>query len=300
MSLQEWAAAAQQLEHFRSSFPDDPRQPEVTRRLAAAWLAGQQPQRAAAEFERIGQQGSDPVLRREALWQAAELYAEASQPQQSIKAYQSYIKQFQHPAEPAIEAGHRIAELHKTDGRMQDYEEWLSYIIATDKKAGSERTDRTRYLAANATFALSEPVYREFHATRLTLPLDKSLARKKRLMEKCLAMYEQAATYQVADITTAATHRSAGVYLQMGASLLDSQRPPDLSGESLEQYNILLEDQAYPFEEQAIALYKTNFERIRTGTWNSWVEKSLQQLSVLVPARYAKLERSTPYVETLY
>ena len=119
-------------------------------------------------------------------------------------------------------------------------------------------------------------------------------------MKKCLAMYEQAAAYQVADITTAATHRSAGIYLQMGASLMDSQRPPDLSGEALEQYNILLEDQAYPFEEQAIALYTTNFERIRTGTLNSWVEESLQQLSVLVPARYAKLERSTPYVETLH
>ena len=104
----------------------------------------------------------------------------------------------------------------------------------------------------------------------------------------------------MADVTTAATYRRADVYLQMCRSLMESQRPVELSGEALEQYNFLLEDQAWPFEEQAIALHKTNIERIRSGTWNPWVEKSLQQLSSLVPAHYAKLERSTPYVETLH
>jgi len=300
MSLQQWTAAARQLQHFRDNYPDDARQPEVTRRLASAWLAADKPQQAAAEFERIGREGSDPKLRREALWQAAELYATASQPRQSISSYQFYIKQFPHPSEDAIEAGYRISELYKADGQAQAREKWLSFVIDTDRKAGKERTERTRYLAANATFSMSEAVYRKYSVARLTLPLDKSLAVKKRLMEKCLAMYEQAAAYKVADVTTAATYRSADVYLQMGTSLMESQRPVELSGEALEQYNFLLEDQAWPFEEQGIALHKTNLEHIRSGTWNPWVEKSLQQLSSLVPAHYAKLERSTPYVETLH
>ncbi|MCK5481894.1 MAG: hypothetical protein KAJ06_12130, partial [Gammaproteobacteria bacterium] len=252
------------------------------------------------EFERIGREGSDPKLRREALWQAAELYSQASQPKQSINSYRFYIKQFPHPAEDAIEAGYRISELYKAGKQQQARGKWLSFIIDTDSNAGKERTERTRYLAANATFSLSETVYRKYSAARLTLPLDKSLAVKKRLMEKCLSMYEQAAAYKVADVTTAATYRSADIYLQMGQSLMESQRPVELSGEALEQYNFLLEDQAWPFEEQAIALHKTNLERIRSGTWNPWVEKSLQQLSSLVPAHYAKLERSTPYVETLH
>ena len=300
MSLQQWLAAARQLQHFRSSYPDDARQPEVTRRLASAWLAADSPKQAAAEFERIGREGSDPKLRREALWQAAELYSQASQPKQSINSYRFYIKQFPHPAEDAIEAGYRISELYKAGKQQQAREKWLSFIIDTDSKAGKERTERTRYLAANAAFSLPETVYSKYSTARLTLPLDKSLAVKKRLMEKCLSMYEQAAAYKVADVTTAATYRSADVYLQMGQSLMESQRPVELSGEALEQYNFLLEDQAWPFEEQAIALHKTNLERIRTGTWNPWVEKSLQQLSSLVPAHYAKLERSAPYVETLH
>ncbi len=81
--------------------------------------------------------------------------------------------------------------------------------------------------------------------------------------------------------------------------LMDSERPPGLAGEALEQYNILLEEQAYPFEEQAIALHEANIARINTGLYDSWIEKSMQQLAVLVPARYGKLERSASYVEAI-
>jgi len=80
---------------------------------------------------------------------------------------------------------------------------------------------------------------------------------------------------------------------------MESERPPGLAGEALEQYDILLEEQAYPFEEQAIALHETNIARMDNGLYDSWIEKSLQQLARLVPAQYAKLERSAPYVEAI-
>ncbi len=75
LSLQQWSQAAAVLDRFRSNYPNDPRQGEVTRRLATAYLSGEQPLQAAREFERIGHSHEDPTLRREALWQAAELYA---------------------------------------------------------------------------------------------------------------------------------------------------------------------------------------------------------------------------------
>jgi hypothetical protein len=119
-------------------------------------------------------------------------------------------------------------------------------------------------------------------------------------MQAALRQYEQAAAYQVAEVTTAATYRTAEIYTHLSESLLDSQRPAQLSGEALDQYNLLLEEQAYPFEEQAIALHETNVERMAAGLYDAWIEKSLQQLAVLVPARYAKLERSVSYVEAIH
>jgi len=300
LSLQEWSDATQVLERFRDTWPEDPRQGEVTRRLATAYLAEQQPLQAAAEFERIGQGRDDPELRREALWQAAELYLQAGRPEQSVAVYTGYIRQFPKPLEAAVEARHRVADHYRKAGNTRQQHQWLAEIIAADQRAGAGRTDRTRYLAAQARFTLADTAFASYRAVRLDLPLKQSLANKKSRMQAALRQYEQAAAYQIAEVTTAATYRTAEIYTHLSESLLDSQRPAKLSGEALEQYNLLLEEQAYPFEEQAIALHETNVERIAAGLYDAWIEKSLQQLAVLVPARYAKLERSVSYVEAIH
>jgi hypothetical protein len=300
MSLQQWADAAQVLDRFRKAWPDDPRQEEVTRRLAAAYLAEEQPLQAAVEFERIGTTHTDPVLRREALWQSAELYAQAQRPVQSVKLYSAYIEQFPRPLEPAVEARQRIAEHYLSAGDVHEQHKWLQAIISADAAGGNERTDRTRYLAANARFRLAEAAYADYRAVALTLPLKRSLASRKQRMEAALRQYELAADYQLVGITTAATFRTADIYLQMGRALLESERPANLPDEALAEYDLLLEEQAYPFEEQAIALHETNIERMSNGLYDEWVEQSLAQLAELVPARYAKQERSVAYVEAIH
>ncbi len=176
----------------------------------------------------------------------------------------------------------------------------MTEIIKADRQAGTQRSDRTRYLAALAQLSLAEQVHEDYRRVQLVLPLEKSLAIKKRLMESAMQQYDQAASYQVAEVTTAATYQTAQIYAQLGVALLQSQRPANLSGETLEQYNLLLEEQAYPFEEQAIMLYETNVQRIESGLYNTWIAKSLQQLAQLVPAQYAKLERGASYVTALH
>lgn len=300
LSLQEWGQAAAVLDRFRTSYPDDPRQGEVTRRLATAYLAEEQPLQAAREFERIGNSHEDPTLRHEALWQAAELYTRANQPNEAVSTYQHYIGQFPQPVEQAVEARQRIATHYAAVNNPTEQQRWLQDIIKADRQAGRQRTDRTRYLAARAQLTLAEQAHEKYRRLSLALPLKKSLTSKKRLMDTALQQYEQAASYQVAEVTTAATFQTAKIYTQLGVALLESQRPKDLRGETLEQYNILLEEQAYPFEEQAIMLHETNAQRIESGLYDVWIEKSLQELAQLVPAQYAKLERGVPYVTALH
>ncbi len=300
LTLQQWSQAAAMLDRFRNSYPDDPRQDEVTRRLATAYLAEEQPLQAAREFERIGNSHEDPTLRREALWQAAELYATAGQPGESVMMYQQYIQQFPQPVEQAIEARQRVANHYGASNKLAQQQHWLADIITADRQAGTQRSDRTRYLAAHAQLTLADHAHDNYRHVRLVLPLKNSLATKKRQMKSAMQQYEQAASYQVAEVTTAATFQTAQIYTELGNALLQSQRPASLSGEALEQYNILLEEQAYPFEEQAITLHETNVQRIESGLYNVWIEKSLQQLTLLVPAQYAKLERGASYVTALH
>jgi outer membrane protein assembly factor BamD (BamD/ComL family) len=299
MQLKDYSAATGTLERFRTRYPDDPRQAEVTRRLATAYLGSARPLQAAREFERIGRTGEDASLRRDALWQAAELYTQAGHSEQSTATYVYYTEQFPEPLEDASEARQHVADHYRETGDTQQWHHWLNAIIQADAGAGRNRTARTRYLAARARLALADASKAQYEAVALKLPLQKALATKKRLLEETLAQYEQAAAYEVAIVTTAAAFHTAQLYTHLGKALLESERPRNLGTEALEEYNYLLEDQAYPFEEQAISLHETNVARIDSGMYDAWIEKSLQELARLVPGKYAKQERSTQYVTSL-
>jgi hypothetical protein len=81
---------------------------------------------------------------------------------------------------------------------------------------------------------------------------------------------------------------------------MDSERPANLDAAAMEQYELLLEEQMYPFEEKAIDLYKANADRAPDGVYDEWVEKSFDRLAGLMPARYAKSERTEDAVTSLY
>jgi hypothetical protein len=80
---------------------------------------------------------------------------------------------------------------------------------------------------------------------------------------------------------------------------MESERPAELDEAALEQYDLLLEEQVFPFEEKAIDLYKANTNRAADGVYDEWVIRSFGKLAELMPARYAKLERSENVITAL-
>ena len=176
----------------------------------------------------------------------------------------------------------------------------LQDIVTANRNAGEQSTDRMRFLAAKASIELADPIRRRFEVLKLTQPLAKSIKLKKKLMEDAIAAYAEAAKYGVAEVTTAATYQLGQVYEVFGADLIESERPGDLDAEALDQYELLLEEQAFPFEEKAINLYKANTGRAADGVFDEWVRRSFVRLAGLMPARYAKVERSEDVVTALY
>ncbi len=74
-----------------------------------------------------------------------------------------------------------------------------------------------------------------------------------------------------------------------------SQRPRSLKGEELEQYNILLEDQAFPFEEKAIEFYELNLAHTKENIANDWINKTLGNLLKLYPVKYNRTGKMDIY-----
>jgi len=292
MGASAWADAAAVLERFRRDHPGDALQPEATRKLAVAYLEGGRKHDAAVEFERIADAAAEPAdVRRAARWQSAELYVDANDVDAARRAYAAYVEEFPAPFAPAVEARHELAYLARVAGDARDRERWLGELVAADAAAGAARTDRSRYLAAQASLELARPLDAAARAIQLVVPLDRSLLARKKALEAALAAYGKAADYAVASVTTAAGYAMADLYREFGRALLQSERPGNLTVEELEQYDVLLEEQAFPFEEKAIAIHERNVRRAAEGVYDEWVRKSFAELAQLQPGRYARVER---------
>src|SRR5208283_823225 len=300
ITSKQWDRAIVVLEGFRHNFPQSPLQADVTRKLAVAYAESNLPGQAAVEFEQIAQSPTEtPEVQREAVLQAADLYDKAGNAAKSRSMLEAFVKRFPQPLNPAMEARNKLSEIAAKLGDLNARDYWLREIVAADRAAGASRTDRSRVLAAKATLTLAAPAREEFVRIKLVVPLKKSLAEKRKAMEAALKAYSQAADYEVAEVTTAATFESAELYRQLGKDLMSSERPKNLSKDEMEQYDVLLEEQAFPFEEKAIKLHEVNTARTKDGTYDEWVQKSFAALAQLNPGRYGKVEISEQLVESI-
>ena len=93
-------------------------------------------------------------------------------------------------------------------------------------------------------------------------------------------------------MATAATFETGELYRGLAQALLASERPRKLDADALEQYNLLLEDQADPFNEKAIAVLEVNVARLAEGYYDAAVQKTLDVLAKLKAGRYGKTEDS--------
>jgi hypothetical protein len=217
-----------------------------------------------------------------------------------VDTYKRYIGMFPKPMEQAMEARNKLALIFAKTGREDDHRYWLKEIIRRDKDAGAASTPRMHYLAAKSAFELAKPALQSYQQVKLVRPLKQNLKRKKQKMQEAVDAYTSAADYGIAEITTASVYWLAEIYSEFGQALMGSERPPGLSDEEREQYDILLEEQAYPFEEKSINIHETNVGRVSEGTYDEWIEKSFNKLKTLSPIRYAKVEKSESVARYIY
>jgi Flp pilus assembly protein TadD len=193
----------------------------------------------------------------------------------------------------------RLLDIAAKSGDLEREHYWQREIVKADANAGAARTDRTRYLASKALLALTVPTRDQYRAIKLVAPLKQSLVAKKKALDAAVQAYKEVAAYQVAETTTAATYETAELYRTLAHDLMVSERPKKLSGEALEQYNALLDEQSFPFEEQSIAIHEINAKRVQDGIYDDSVRASFTALAELKPARYGKTELSAGWVPTL-
>jgi hypothetical protein len=292
--------AAALLADFRGRYPDHELGRDLDKRLADMYEQTQDYSAAAAEYLRMSESADDEDVRRQSLYRAAELYLELDEVNSAITHFRDYANTYKRPMDLRMEAMDNLDQLYVRLGDGDQRRFWLAQKIDLQRDMGSNASARATFLAAQASYILAEDERRKFDSVRLTHPLNKSLKSKQKSLQRTVKAFEAVASYKVADFATAATFQIADLYAALSAEIMASDRPGELSELELEQYEILLEEQAYPFEEQAISLHEINMRRSWEGIYDDWVKKSFAALSRLMPARFDKSELEVAYVDAIH
>lgn len=299
IALKDWTRASQVLADFRKRYPRHEYQHDVTKKLAIVYKEDGKLLLAATEFERIERESKDNDVRREALLQAAELYEQTKNEDRALAVYNRFVKYFPTPIEFVLDTRQKIADIYLKRKQRKLYIAELKTIIRADARAGKERTDRTRYLAGKASLVMVEPLMDDFSRVKLVRPFKRNLNKKKKRMKKAIDAFTRLVDYQVGEVTAAATYYIAEIYIQFSKALMTSERPKKLNELELEQYELVLEEQSFPFEEKSINVHQKNIELLSLGIYNEWIDKSIEKLAVILPARFGKPEVKSEFVRSM-
>ncbi len=298
MDLKNYGRAAQVLQAFRSNFPGHELQRDVTRNLSVSYLESGDNENAAGELMRLAKDSqNDTETRLAANYQAIDIYREEKNPGSLLDSYVYLIDAQPLPIDENIAAREEIAGIYQEMGSESQYLAWVKSIIDVDTQAGASATPRSRTAAARATLMFAKQAWQPFAEVRLQEPLQQTLKLKKQRMETLLDQLSRASSYNIAEVTTAVTYQVAAAYAEMADSLMTSERPDGLNADELEQYEFLLEEQAFPFEEQAIEVHETNVNRLDEGLYDAWMRQSFAALAQLMPGRYQKVEKGVSVAE---
>lgn len=297
MKSNDWQASIRVLEGFIKVFPVHKEYGfDVRTKLAYSYKQVGDFNKAAVEMLALSKLTVDKSEKAELVWEAADSYEKANDKARAVGTYKLYVRDYPQNFEQVVEAHERIVQYYQQLGQAGNERIWLSKLINVESKGASRRTDRTRYLAAKSSNKLAQEEIKRFKDVEMLVPLKKSLREKKKHMKSAVDSLKKVLAYKVADFTTAATYQLADIYSHLAISLMGSERPRGLTDDELVLYDILLEEQAYPFEEKSIDIHASNIKRTRQGVYDEWIEKSIVQLAKIQPVRYAKKETIEPYV----
>lgn len=285
---QRWPEAISALKAFQQNYPKHPFNDDIPGKLIAVYEGMEDWHSAAVELRQLWRNGNNPEKQRQALFLAAQYEEKAGNIDLALNDYRSYANRYPEPFDLLLETRFKLSEMYrqKNDSNKRHY--WLKQLIKAEKQQSNERS---RYLAAFASQVFAEQHYADYQAIHLSAPLKKSLARKQKAFTGMMEEYQHIAAYQAAEFTTYATYKQAAIYQDFAKALLAADKPDGLNALELEQYDLLLEEQAYPFEEQAIAIFEASAQYSWQGVYDEWVKHSFEALKKLMPGRYHKTEQ---------
>jgi tetratricopeptide (TPR) repeat protein len=212
----------------------------------------------------------------------------------ALKTYDRFLESYPNELDQNLEALCRAGDIHYQRKDFSQASDYFKRALARYQQAMREGLSAEPYLAAQAQFTLAEIRFEAYKNVKLEPPLDRSLQRKQTLFNEVLGAYKDAATYQIAEWFTAASHRIGSTYEEFGRAFWESPRPA-LAEDLLAKYEEQLSQKIRPFKERALETYRGNLRQAaENGIDNEWVNQSRQRMQALAAELGQGMESSEP------
>jgi len=291
-----WNQSITLLKSFLSHYKNDKKLYRgAQEKMALAYRSSGNTKQAAVAILALAK-NSNKKQQKALLWEAASLFKKDNNEKSMISTYKQYAQQFPLPLERSLKARQIIANYYLSHKQIKTYKQWLVSIINIEHQYTKNGNQEANKIAADSSLALAQYALSDYEKIKLSIPLKKSLAKKKKALKRTIKQFSNTLKYADPETQTLATYGLGEIYRDFANSLLKSERPKNLDADALEEYGYLLEDQAFPFEEKAIKIHSNNFSKTQTGLYNKGIKLSQKSLIELLPFQYDKNEIITPYV----
>ncbi len=215
---------------------------------------------------------------------SALLYEKAEMPVDQEKALMSALRS--KGVVPALrpELTYRLGFLQMELGRG-------SSALRTLKPLTDSKTMNDMYVIKARLLLLASRL-EDYKELRLTHPFEKTLKRKTQLIESLIRDYTRIA----AKASTVAPEVLPQVFYSMGSafenfrdSIINSDRPRGLTKDEKVEYQFLLEEMAYPYDDRSVEAYeKTLKSALVQSLYDKWLFMGVARLAYLRPVLYKR------------
>lgn len=288
LKASDWTSAVADLQRFRAEYPQHELAAGISEKLVHAWIQSDKPTQAASELLQSAENHDNP-------WQlrlrAAELLSEAGSVAERNALYKEYLA-----TGPRAGDGSEHERLqgfrHRLVETDDDPDYWREALVQAELDS-ARHSANTLDWASRSSLVLGARAAAAFTSISLTQPLEQSLDRKQKALETARQRFLDAEALGGERVRSESLFRRAELYRGLARDLMVSTVPSDLNELEAMQYQMLLEEEAYPFEEKAIQLHTENHRRITSEGYDAWIGRSLGVLAELHPGRY---ERSVKWL----
>ncbi len=288
--------AARTFERLALEYPKSELTDKSLMQAATLWEERSELMHAASDFLRLADFYPESPFARRALPKAALCYELSGNWLAAEKVYKRCARAFPNDTDDVLQYLYKSGEMALKDGRPDDALTLFRKTVYTHNGLNDSENQVDVYFVARAQFMIGEILFSRYERLELKPPLKANLERKTASFKQVVQAFTQTIRYQVAEWSTASSHRIGMAFEEFVRAFEESPPPDHLTPEQKKVYQQKLKESAIPYKKKALETYSKNVQQAKAqNIQNSWIEKSRQRMLKLSE----ELEQSDMSITTL-